>query len=86
MASVTLRNTRGIDILASNRDARKSVGIQVKTSQGGRPVWVLKKKAEEDLAENLFYVFVCLPAEANMRRFRDPEGVYKNRWDLLGLG
>lgn len=64
VASVTLRNTRGIDILASNRDATKSVGVQVKTCQGGRPVWVLKKKAEDDLAENLFYVFVCLPPEA----------------------
>jgi hypothetical protein len=61
VASVTLRNTRGIDILASNRDATKSVGIQVKTCSGTRPAWVLNKKAEVDLAENLFYVFVCLP-------------------------
>ena len=64
VASVTLRNTRGIDILASNGDATKSVGIQVKTFQGAQPVWVLKKKAEDDLAENLFYVFVCLPPQA----------------------
>lgn len=42
VASVTLRNTRGIDILASNRDATKSVGIQVKTCQGARPVWESK--------------------------------------------
>jgi len=61
VASVTLRNTRGIDILASNKDATKSVGIQVKTSQRSRAGWVMNKKAEEDLAENLFYVFVCLP-------------------------
>jgi hypothetical protein len=63
IASLTLRNTRGIDILASNRDATKSVGIQVKTSQVTAPNWVLNKKAEVDLAENLFYVFVCLPAD-----------------------
>jgi hypothetical protein len=34
VASLTLRNTRGIDILASNIDATKSVGIQVKAIQG----------------------------------------------------
>ena len=62
VASLTLRNTRGMDILASNRDATRSVGIQVKTSQSGRPAWMLNKKAETDLAENLFYVFVCIPA------------------------
>ena len=55
VASITLRNTRGIDILASNRDATKSVGIQVvKTSQSSRPEWIPSKKAEADLAENLF--------------------------------
>ena len=61
VASLTLRNTRGIDILASNRDATKSVGIQVKTSRGSRADWMLNKKAEADLATNLFYIFVCLP-------------------------
>jgi len=55
VASITLRNARGIDILASDADAKRSVGIQVKTSQR-----VLNKKAEQDIAENLFYVFVSL--------------------------
>jgi hypothetical protein len=122
VASLTLRNTRGIDILASNRDATKSVGIQVKTCQGDKPDWMLTKKAEDDVAENLFYVFVCLPAhgspsyyivprkivggyvradhahwkvtlgkkgqahgDSDVRRFRDPNATYKDRWDLLGL-
>ncbi len=60
VACLTLRNTRGIDILASNPEATKSVGIQVKTTQSSRPIWMLNKKAEIDLAENLFYVLVCL--------------------------
>ena len=62
VASITLRNTRGIDVLASNTDATKSVGIQVKTCQGSKPDWMMNRKAEADLAQNLFYVFVCLPA------------------------
>jgi hypothetical protein len=60
VASVTLRNTRGIDVLASNTDATKTVGIQVKTNQTNRRDWMLNKKAEADRAENLFYVFVRL--------------------------
>ena len=122
VATLTLRNTRGIDVLASNRDATKSVGIQVKTCQGTRANWMLNKKAEADLAENLFYVFACLPPSAlplfyvvprevvakyvrdshrewlatlgrggrkhvdtDMRQFKDPDGQYRDRWDLLGL-
>jgi hypothetical protein len=60
VASLTLRNTRGIDILVSNTDATKSVGLQVKTNSGGKPQWLLSQKAESDVAENLFYVFVNL--------------------------
>ena len=60
VASLTLRNTRGIDILASNTDATKAVGIQVKTNSGKKAHWLLSEKAESDTAENLFYVFVNL--------------------------
>ena len=59
VASRTLRNTRGIDLLASNADATKTVGIQVKTNQGPRRDWILNKKGE-NVADNLFYVFVRL--------------------------
>src|ERR1700692_3958048 len=60
VASLTLRNTRGIDILASYVYATKSVGIQVKTNSGKKPHWLLSEKADRDMAENLFYVFVNL--------------------------
>lgn len=35
IASITLRNSRGIDIIASNPEATKSVSIQVKTNSKG---------------------------------------------------
>jgi len=60
VASITLRNTRGIDILVSNADATKSVGIQVKTNQGDKRDWMLNQKAEADTAAKLFYIFVRL--------------------------
>ena len=63
IASITLRNTKGIDILASNQEASKSVGIQVKTSQGSRKAWVLTKKAEDNYSDNFFYPFVNLKGE-----------------------
>jgi hypothetical protein len=70
IASITLRNTRGVDILASNRDATKSVAIQVKTNQRGTPEWILTEKIEreitsEELPENLFFVFVNLPPDGS---------------------
>jgi hypothetical protein len=60
IASLTLRNTRGVAILVANTDATKSVGVQVKTSQGRSKHWLLNKKVEEGMASNLFFVFVCL--------------------------
>jgi len=60
IASITLRNTRGVDILVSDLDAQKLVGIQVKTTLGARRDWMMKKKAEDYFADNLFYVFVLL--------------------------
>lgn len=122
VASVTLRNTRGIDILASNADATKSVGIQVKTKQGRGADWMLNRKVESDTADNLFFVFVTLNELGNpeyyivpkgevakfvtdshrkwlvtpgrrgqvhvdtpMRKFKDPDGRYRDKWNLLGL-
>ena len=60
IASITLRNSKGVDILCSNDDASKSVAIQVKTAKGNGTKWVLGFKAEEYYADNLFYVFVSL--------------------------
>lgn len=60
IASITLRNTRGVDILCSNMDASRSVGIQVKTNRHSNHAWMLNKKSENYFADNLFYVFVNL--------------------------
>ena len=60
IASLTLRNTRGIDILASNMNATRSVGIQVKAVQGRGKSWMLNQKIEASEATNLFFVFIRL--------------------------
>jgi hypothetical protein len=69
IASITLRNTKGIDILASNQEASKSVGIQVKTSQNSNKEWILSKGAEDYFNDNLFYVFVELKGEKSRPNF-----------------
>ena len=58
IATLTARNTKGIDILAA-LDTGVAVGIQVKTNQGGKE-WLLGKKAETAINEDLFYVLVNL--------------------------
>jgi hypothetical protein len=60
IASITLRNTRGIDILCSNECGTKQVSIQVKTTKDSNRVWILDKKAEDFYSSNHFYVFVML--------------------------
>jgi hypothetical protein len=60
IASVTMRNTEGIDVLASSPDASRLVGIQVKTNRGKDKKWILNKKAELHHSATFFYVFVNL--------------------------
>jgi hypothetical protein len=64
LASITLRNTRGIDVLVTNADASKSAGIQVKTNQNSIKKWILNIKAENLFSETLYYVFVDLNGDA----------------------
>ena len=60
LASITLRNSRGIDIIISSHNGAQSASIQVKTSSGNIPAWILSKKAETFCSANHFYVFVLL--------------------------
>ena len=60
IASITLRNTKGIDIVASNEEGSKTINIQVKTSSKNTKGWILNKKAESVVDKNMFYVFVKL--------------------------
>jgi hypothetical protein len=60
LASITLRNSEGIDILCSNQIGTKSVTIQVKTTGGNTPEWILSSKSESFYNDRLYYVFVLL--------------------------
>jgi len=63
VATLTARNTKGIDVLVSKLDGSRSVSIQVKTSsakQRGNYTrsWWMGKKDENIFSDYLFYVFV----------------------------
>ena len=60
IASITLRNSRGIDIIASNANGSKSLSIQVKTNSHGSKSWLLNKKSEEFFSKNHYYILVAL--------------------------
>lgn len=61
ISSITLRNTRGIDIIVSNKEGTKSATIQVKSTQNNKKnSWILTQKSEDFFSENHFYIFVNL--------------------------
>ena len=60
IAAVTLRNSRGIDILVSRPGGKTSASIQVKTSLNGTGKWQLSKSDEIPKGPNHYYVFVVL--------------------------
>jgi len=69
IASISLRNTRGIDILATNAKASRSVTIQCKTTRLKNKVWMLNKKCEHFVSDNHFYVLVSLRGISDLPNF-----------------
>ena len=63
IASLTMKNTIGIDIIASRTDGSRTVNIQVKTKRHKGPNWVLNKKADTFVNDNIVYVFVDINHE-----------------------
>ncbi len=69
IASISLRNTRGIDILATNSEASRSITIQCKTNQLARRVWILNEKSDGFFSDAHFYVFVALGSVLERPRY-----------------
>lgn len=58
IASLTMKNAKGVDILITDDEAKKTFAIQVKASQGNKKRWMLSEKAENMSSRNFFYVLV----------------------------
>ncbi len=69
IASISLRNTRGIDILATNQAASRSITIQCKSKQVARKTWPLNEKNESFVSDYHFYVFVAFSTVEERPRY-----------------
>lgn len=69
IATITLRNTEGIDIMASRPDQCEMYFIQVKTNQTQSPRWILSKQSEKSPPGKYFYVFVSLKGDRDRPDF-----------------
>lgn len=80
VATLTLSNTKGVDILVTNQDINKLYKVEVKTTDrkpiveklfGKKPFyyWIMGEKHEKIVDKNLFYVFVNLQGENSLPKF-----------------
>lgn len=60
ITTLTLKNTKGVDILASDQNAVKTIAIQVKTTTKNKNEWMLTEKSESFISDNHFYILVRL--------------------------
>jgi hypothetical protein len=80
IAAITLRNSRGADILASRPISKKAARVQVKMMQKGRTRWLLNKSDETQKGENHYYVFVALNGRKGHPEYHVVEGEYVAKW------
>ena len=69
IASISLRNSRGIDIIVSDSEGENSRTIQVKANSSGKSKWLLSKKSQDFYSESHFYGFVALNPLGARARF-----------------
>jgi hypothetical protein len=60
IVSITSRNAKGADLLATDQSYKRTWAIQVKTNRKAAKFWLLNKSYNEDVSKNHVYVFVNL--------------------------
>jgi hypothetical protein len=64
VVSVTSRNARGADLLATDQDYQRTWSIQVKTNSKPASFWLLSKDYKELSSPTHIYVFINLRGDA----------------------
>ena len=67
IASISLRNAKGVDILVTSEDSNETLNIQVKTAKNKKAIWILSKKNETIISDRFFYILVLLPPDDMQR-------------------
>ncbi len=73
VASLTMANTQGIDILATDPKSGKLVAIQVKATRGVNRAWILRSKKDSNTRQKAIYIFVNIPENKPPEYFIVPE-------------
>ena len=60
IVSITSRNAKGADLLATDQAYKNTWSIQVKTNSKPASFWLLNKSYKDDVAKRHIYVFVNL--------------------------
>jgi hypothetical protein len=63
IASVTSRNARGVDILATDVECQRAFSIQVKTKSTGADWWNLSDGYDQHVSNSHIYLFVDIKAD-----------------------
>ena len=60
IVSITSRNAKGADLLATDQSYRKTWSIQIKTNSKPANFWLLSKSYKEETSRSHIYIFVNL--------------------------
>lgn len=84
--AVPMSNVKDFDILAINRETYVQYAIQVKTTGHKKKKWVLNKKCEELVGQNIIYFFVALneidTPEYHIVPSKDVAEIVKNSYQM----
>ncbi|PIP29725.1 hypothetical protein COU12_01165 [Candidatus Jorgensenbacteria bacterium CG10_big_fil_rev_8_21_14_0_10_54_38] len=75
IATITLKNTPDIDILASSADGKKTVSIQVKAGRLTTGGFIVGREKMRSFGRSSFYVFVSLKEGAEKGYWIIPQSV-----------
>ena len=77
IATITLKNTPNVDVMAASADGKKSINIQVKTrrTDRARNDWPLSSAPLKKKGSRFFYVFVSLRGEEPPDYYIIPQSV-----------
>ena len=80
IVSITSRNARGADLLATDQSYKNTWSIQVKTNRRPASFWLLNKSYKEEVADRHIYVFV------NLRGDEGPDYYVVPSWHVAKYG
>jgi hypothetical protein len=79
VVSVTSRNARGADLLATDQDYKRTWSIQVKTNRKAAGFWLLSKDYKELSSPTHVYLFINLRGDARPDYYVVPSRTVKTQ-------